>query len=305
MTGDNAIKTYRYLRIGMIGVVGLLTTSVLLEYSKVNCLQDSVSAYYYTPVKAIFVGGLMAIGLCLIVIKGRTPWEDSFLNFAGMLAPVVAVVPTTTVGKCWSVEPKPLPLNDQGGLADWVVANIDNNVTALLLTGFVGLLLSALIAMYATRDLLAVAHVGGAGTRLGLLGAALFLLVGAIAFWGWNGFDTHAHSIAAIAMFAFLAAAVASNAVDSRKRPDERSYVWLYAGIALLMAAAALLLPVVAMMLRRWGSGWNHIVFFLEATEIALFVAFWVVQTKQHWGETSECPGGNQHQILTPDHADS
>ena len=69
-----ARKTYRYLRIGMVGMVVFLATSLVIEAAKADCLQTSISAYYYTPVRSVFVGGMIAIGLCLIVIKGSTPW---------------------------------------------------------------------------------------------------------------------------------------------------------------------------------------------------------------------------------------
>ena len=163
----------------MVGAVVLLGVSILIERSNVDCWQTSVSAYYYTPVRAIFVGVLMAIGLCLIVIKGSTTWEDATLNAAGMLAPIVAVVPTTDVGQCWSQSPGRLPVDDDGNLASWVVANIDNNITALLITGIAGLLVAAVIASVATSNVKAVAEVGDVGMRLGLLAAMVFLLVGA------------------------------------------------------------------------------------------------------------------------------
>ncbi|MBA3654232.1 MAG: hypothetical protein H0W70_08560 [Actinobacteria bacterium] len=56
----------------------LLAVSILLEHHNVvgGCWQTSISAYYYTPVRAVFVGALMAIGLSLIVIKG-SPWRRS------------------------------------------------------------------------------------------------------------------------------------------------------------------------------------------------------------------------------------
>jgi hypothetical protein len=113
-----AVVTYRYLRLGMVGVVLLLGVSILIERWQVDCWQTSVSAYYYTPVRAVFVGGLMAIALALIVIKGSTTWEDATLNAAGMLAPVVAVVPTADVGRCWSVAPGPSPVGTDGRLAE-------------------------------------------------------------------------------------------------------------------------------------------------------------------------------------------
>lgn len=279
MTDVAAVKTYRYLRISMVGAVVLLGVSVLIERSNVDCWQTSVSAYYYTPVRAIFVGMLMAIGLCLIVIKGSTAWEDATLNAAGMLAPVVAVVPTTDVGECWSKSPGRLPVDDDGNLATWVTANIDNNMTALLITGIVGLIVAAVIASIATRNVAAVAEVGEIGMRLGLLAAMMFLVGGAVLFVTWDDFDTRAHGIAAVLMFLFLALAVGGNAWNHRHDPGPRTYFWLYAMIAAAMViAAAIMFPL--------GSRWLHMVLVLEATEIALFAIFWLVQTKEHWGET-------------------
>ena len=274
-----AIKTYRYLRISMVGAVVLLGVSILIERSNVDCWQTSVSAYYYTPVGAIFVGMLMAIGLCLIVIKGSTSWEDATLNAAGMLAPIVAVVPTTDVGLCWSQSPGRLPVDDDGNLSAWVTANVDNNITALLIAGIAGLLVAALIASIVTNNVKAVAEVGDRATRLGLLAAMVFLLSGAVLFVVWDDFNTRAHGIAAVLMFLFLALAVGSNAWDRRGEPAPRTYFWSYASIAgAMVVAPAVMYPL--------GSGWRHMVLVLEATEISLFAIFWLVQTREHWGET-------------------
>jgi hypothetical protein len=279
MAGNAAIVTYRYLRIGMVGVVVLLGVSILIERSQVDCWQTSVSAYYYTPVRAIFVGGLLAIALALIVIKGSTPWEDATLNAAGMLAPIVAVVPTSDVGTCWSVSPGPSPVRPDGQLADWVVANIDNNITALVVAGIAGLIVAAIIATLATRNVMAIAEVGPVRMRLGLLGAMAFLVGGAVLFVMWDDFDRRAHGWAAVAMFAFLAVAVAQNAWQRRGSPSPRVHFWLYTTIAVLMIGAAIVMfPL--------GSRWAHMVLVLEATEIALFAAFWLVQTHEHWNET-------------------
>lgn len=274
-----AVKTYRYLRISMVGAVVLLGVSILIERSNVDCWQTSVSAYYYTPVRVIFVGVMMAIGLCLIVIKGSTTWEDAMLNAAGMLAPIVAVVPTTDVGVCWSQSPGPLPVDDDGNLAGWVMANADNNITALLITGIAGLLVAAVIASIATNNVRAIAEVGEPGMRLGLLAAMVFLLSGGVLFVVWDDFNAQAHGIAAVLMFLFLALAVGGNAWERRNDAGRRTYFWLYASIA----AAMLIAPAIMFPL---GSSWAHMVLILEATEITLFAIFWLVQTREHWGET-------------------
>ncbi|HSM64773.1 MAG TPA: hypothetical protein VK860_00565 [Ilumatobacteraceae bacterium] len=280
MADTAAVTTYRYLRISMVMAVVLLGVSVGIERSQVGCWQTSVSAYYYTPVRAIFVGVLLAIGLCLIAIKGSTVWEDATLNAAGMLAPIVAVVPTTDVGDCWSVEPPSFPLTPEGELQGWVVANIDNNITALIATGIAGLIVAAVIASIATRNVLAIAEVGPVRMRLGLLAAMAFLVAGAVVFALWDDFATRAHGWAAVAMFLFLATAVATSAWRLRADDRHRVYFWLYVGIAVAMVVATLVMfPL--------GSRWDHMVLVLEATQIGLFALYWLVQTNEHWNETN------------------
>jgi hypothetical protein len=281
-------KTYRYVRIGMVGATVLLGASVLIEHSEVEptCWQTSISAYYYTPVRAVFVGALMAIGLSLIVIKGSTWPEDVCLNVAGMLAPVVALVPTSDHGSCWSVEPIPLPTipNPSGDdeLAGWVVANIDNNIEALLFTGGAGLAAAAIIAGVAVAvgksrgepvDL-RTATKENQGTLVGLVIAAALLVGGALLFYHWDGFDTGSHGWAAVIMFSFLAAAAAVNAWQCRR--GRRWYFRLYLAIAVLMVAAGFLL---------FGD-WTHKVLIVETIEMTLFAAFWAVQTRELWHDT-------------------
>jgi hypothetical protein len=267
-----ARTTYQYLRVAMVGVVVLLAASVLFERAEVDCWQTSISAYYYTPVRAIFVGGLMAIGLSLIVIKGDWAWEDSFLNFAGMFAPLVAVVPTSTAGTCWSIEPDPLPIED-GSLAPWVIANIDNNMKALIVVGIGGLVVATVLGLL-TGQLQAALREGKWGTRVGLIGAAVIVLGTWLAFAAWDDFYTKAHSAAAIAMFVFLALVVMINAWKHWE--DKGVYFWIYAIIAALMV-------IVAGVIFAVKSEWDHAVLVLEAAEIALFAVFWLVQTVEHW----------------------
>jgi len=107
----------------------------------------------------------------------------------------------------------------------------------------------------------------------------VFLVGGAGLFVWWDDFNTRAHGIAAVLMFLFLALAVGGNAWTRRNDPGPRTYFWLYASIAAAMVlAAAIMFPL--------GSSWRHMVLVLEATEITLFAIFWLVQTKEHWGET-------------------
>jgi hypothetical protein len=217
---DAATKTYQYLRIGMVGIVCLLAVSLVIERWHADCYQQSISAYYFTPVRTIFVGGLMAIGAALIFISGRTLAEDVVLSIAGMFAPVVAIVPTTDVGQCWSTDPPAKPVVD-GELAFWVVAGVRNNLLALLVMGVIGLVALALIPVVANGQDPWTAFKGSATSTKAAIGIiALVLLVGWWAYNFWDGFFDHAHGYAAVAMFGFLALAVASNAWDRRDSRD-------------------------------------------------------------------------------------
>jgi len=276
LKSQDAIKTYRYLRIGMVGAVVLLAASIAIERSKVDCWQTSISAYYYTPVRAIFVGTMIAVGLSLIVYKGRG-WEDSCLNFASMLAPVVAVVPTTDVGRCWSVPPGPPPVNADGSLADWVVANIDNNIYALLIAGGLGLIVAAITAMVVNRSVRAPLEQGERGTRLSLAATALVLLLVWWSIQNWDDFYTRAHAIAAVLMFVFLIGAIVAKVVEHRNKPD-KVWFWVYLGIAALMILGGIVIPTT----RIFD---EHTSFALEAYEIVFFAVYWIIQTRENWNE--------------------
>ena len=133
-----AIKTWRYLRASMIGFVLAIFIGVGFERSKApGCFQTSISAYYYTPVHGIFIGALIAVGTCLICLRGNTDPEDILLNLAGMFAPVVALVPTPGTGSCGSVLTT----------ADHRDVNISNNMFVLLAVGAAGFVVLAVISI--------------------------------------------------------------------------------------------------------------------------------------------------------------
>jgi hypothetical protein len=284
---DAATSTYQYLRIGMVGIVGLLAISLTIEYLRADCFQTSISAYYFTPVRAIFVGGLMAIGAALIFISGRTLAEDVLLSIAGLFAPVVAIIPTTDVGQCWSTAPPAQPVVD-GELAPWVVSGVQNNVPALLAMGVVGLIAVALLPVVTKGTNPVAALIDSAlATKVALSIIAIVLLVGWWAYTSWDLFYEKAHGYAAIAMFAFLAMAVAANAVQLRGKPNDRSWFWAYASLAVAMPIAGLAVWTIGQV----GDGWDHAVLVLEAIEITLFVTFWALQTVRHWNRTVDVRG--------------
>ena len=278
----SAIKTYRYLRIAMILVVVALAVAMAIERRDAHrligrsCFQSSISAYYYTPVQAIFVAGMIVIGMCLVAIKGHNRLEDVALNLAGMLAPVVALVPTSDHGACASV---PFVERD-------VAPNIHNNFIALVVTGVVAVIVAAVIAAVVSGQR------GGVGNvwpkfetpdYIGLFIAMALVLGGAAWYAGWlpnrlPSFKTHAHSYSAIAMFFFLGVAAAANVWTGESAAPAKHYRAIYLAVVVGMSVSAVVVVVAA-----HTSDWKHAVFALEASEIVLFVTFWLAQTAELW----------------------
>src|SRR5918993_627047 len=93
---DNATiqKSYRYLRLAMVGLLVCLAAAVLYQSVRQGDLLGSVSAYYYTPAQAFFVAGLVGLGACMIALRGTNLVEDAALNLGGVFAAIVAIVPT-------------------------------------------------------------------------------------------------------------------------------------------------------------------------------------------------------------------
>jgi hypothetical protein len=254
-----AIVTWRYLRVAMVVLVAGLAVSLAYERSQVDCFQTSVSAYYYTPVHAYFVGALVAIGVCLFCLKGSSEIEDILLNLAGMFAPLVAFVPTPDAGTCGVL----------GGTTQHVDAFVANNVRALLAVELLALLLIAFLSR-----------------RKGpprpppisfVLTGAVWLVTALLFFLAHDFFLSKAHFGAAGLMFACIIAVVWINAIGYREQTQADTLRNRYAAIAVAMGASLAVIPVG--LLRDWP----YWVIVLEALLITLFAIFWALQTDDLW----------------------
>ncbi len=91
-------QTVRRLRLG-IGVVGVALPVVLVAgHTLVTgrlTLLSSLSAYYFTELRDVFVGSLCAIGVFLVSYRHRR-LDDLLSTIAGALAIVVALFPAAT-----------------------------------------------------------------------------------------------------------------------------------------------------------------------------------------------------------------
>jgi len=265
-----ALETYRYLRGGMAVMIVLLGTAVLVERSRATCWQTSLSAYYFTSAHAVFIAALCGLGAMLIVYKGANDTEDVLLNLAGILAFVVAMVPTS----------RPLLLCGTADLnagGQFAIPNTWAVVVALVVSR------AASWWMYHRTD--TQPRRSPLGTvalwvQRALLAAGLVALTLAP---GW--FRANAHGVAAVAMFAAIILTVAITAVmaghqDVDQCPHRRRYQRAYAAIAAVMV----LTLAAAVGLHQFLDGFNHAVIVVEAALVAEFAVYWIVQTVELWG---------------------
>ncbi|MFC5175301.1 hypothetical protein [Nocardioides taihuensis] len=301
-----ALRTYTALRLGVVAVIAALGIAVWREIVNTpgGCVQRSLSAYYYTPVRPVFVGALLIIGFVMIAMWGKTFVEDAALNLAGMLLSVVALVPTLDANYCSTpqagqvTDPEAKQIADARLISDNADA-VARSFTAFLAVGVVVLLLVAVVGAWLYVRSPAKA------SRKALLSylitwalAAAALLVYYLLFQHADDpssfFNHRVHSWSANLAVACIIVAVASAAVDNARRSDRATrswwqgysrWTWLYGILTVTMVGSALVIKGGDRF--HWFSGWAdvHATFLVEAVLIFLLGVFWVLQTIERRSE--------------------
>jgi hypothetical protein len=290
-SADTQAKSYRYLRIAMVGLLIALASAVFYQSSQQDSFLASVSAYYYTPAQAVFVGALIGLGASMIALQGMNPSEDMFLNLGGMFAIVVAIVPTgrgadfrTAVRACREsggtllthLASKNLDCPTVLALRDATRANVENNMAALLIVGGLALILTVVILFKGKA-----AKRGTPGrwwVLAGFFAAAvvwLLALIALIASVDWLA--DNAHYIAAGGLLLSLLLVAGANAHRRRQRSSAgdvpkspRTYLYTWVAVAMLVVAGVLIV--------LWLTNVISL-FWVEILVAFLFVLFWIVQT--------------------------
>jgi hypothetical protein len=269
-TRDITLDTYRYLRGGMAVIIVMLGTAVIGARLTATCWQTSISAYYFTTAHSIFIAVLCALGVQFIVYKGSCDTEDVLLTLAGILAFIVAMVPTT--------RPR-LPCWRYGLPADYHVKHaITNNVWAVVIT----LVIARVVSWWLYRRTNTTVPKSVSGT-VAMYVLRAIMAVGLIAFIFFrNRFDSHAHEFAAVIMFLAIISTVVTTAFlvsrqDDAKSPHRHLYYVLYRGIAAAMIVTLIAVVVLHIALR------NHSVIVVETALILEFTVYWVIQTIELW----------------------
>lgn len=319
LTLKDAVLTYRYLRITMLAVLVMLGISVIWYALDAKCGLDSVSAYYYTPVRNVFVGALVAFGAALIAYHGPTREEEALLNLAGSMAIVIAFVPTvpascTTPGVEETTSAADVAASaggvDPATVVKIVDVSVTNNVGSLIGAALVAFVLAAVLTFVRKRESATVeanSLESGAAEptdvetgqnffarlmdmvatwwpkygRTPLVGlCAAVPLAGVIAFVKWpEWFADKAHGIAAVVLVAALILYMIVNATLVR---HSRVYKWFYAILATTLLGLLVALLAVAAIV-----GLNRSIFYLEFVILGVFAIYWMVQSIELRGQTT------------------
>ncbi len=281
------LETYRALRLGMVAGGLLLGTGVVGYIISAGLrIPPSVSATFYTPIQTIFTGTLILVGLALVAVKGRPGWENTLLDVAGVLIPMVAFVPTPIQDTTCVPAGKdcvPLPL----------VEGVSLNVGAYLVLGMV-----ALGYLWLRRLLEGTNNEWDGPTTRGIATVTgVWLLVAAIFFFARPQFLQFAHYASAISFFVILGVVVFINAsytapVDPAIDKPASWYRGWYRAIAWLMVAFALFGVVVFLVTGTQNFVYTEtsrpfpVIFWVEVVLLTLFVLYWVLQTVELWNQT-------------------
>jgi uncharacterized membrane protein YozB (DUF420 family) len=95
----NGLMVISYLQLRFfIGVIGVLLPWVLVigNWAVGQGLEPSLSGYYYTPMRNIFVGALCGLAVFFIAYHGYDRSDSVITNIAGVATIAVALCPTTT-----------------------------------------------------------------------------------------------------------------------------------------------------------------------------------------------------------------
>lgn len=261
-------RTYRYVRLSLVSMVLILFVAISLAALTYGSL-GSVSAAYFTPARDVFVGSVFAISLALLALSGRS-LSQALLDYAALLAPLIAIVPTARepVGDDGAVVVPPLSAGD-----------LAVGVNAFLIVAGVGVVAALVLAIVQRTLTVAVGWAIAIGA----------LVVAAVAGWwllGTQSFIEGAHVTAATAFFALMAAVSALAAWNAHRGSMQR---WVYAVIAVGISLSLVFLAVVVVLDSRGfdlASAWETpVVLIAESVALILFAAFWLMQTAEYWND--------------------
>ncbi len=291
--------TYRYLRGGMVVVIVMLFAAIFIDSVPTDCWQGSISAYYYTAARNVFVATLCCLGIMLIVYKGSNDTEDVLLNLAGTLAFFVAFVPISIpdVAGCRQVLPTAAQKSDA------IANNFGAVIVALVVAG-------AIIAFVFVIDKESRSDTSDWGNRLRVMSCVVLAGFVVAYFVFPKQFEVAAHWVAAVLIFVIIGAVVFINAYlvsnqDMQDPGTRERFRRCYRVIGWMMVGSvvgALIVALVGKLSSPQGDAWNIPLFALETALLLEFALFWAFQTFELWNhaDRNTLISPEQQQTLAP-----
>lgn len=91
----NYLKLRRYIGFLGVSLPFLMMFGVAVIDPEADFVQDSISSYYYTGMRNVFVGILVAVSVFLHAYKGHEKLDNILASLAAFCALLVALVPTS------------------------------------------------------------------------------------------------------------------------------------------------------------------------------------------------------------------
>jgi hypothetical protein len=282
--GRETVKTYRYVRVSIVAAVIVLFTALIVQILRDGgVIESSISAYYYTPVRNVFVACLVSAAFLLVAIRGRPGGENTLLDLAAMLLPLVAFIPTPIKGT-----PESPCTGGEKCIPNEFIPGVEVSITALLVLGLMGLIFTAWTL--ATEESADPADIWGfvAACAVWLVFAFWF---GPSSEWGPREYLLHfGHYAAAIPMFGLIVVVALINARQSDRHlrivivrtTYKRVYRLVAYGMGVVLGVASAYWLFV---IRSHPDSQHSVVFWVEALLLALFAVFWVAQTAEFWND--------------------
>lgn len=294
-------KTHRYLRLALVLVVFALLASVALQSVVVTWqpLQlgwhplASISHAFYTPMRDVFAGSLIAASVALLALSGRNR-ATTLLDVCAVFAPLIAIVPTGIAdSRAEGHLPCPAAMDCiPGGAIESAKAGIAVYAVVVVATVIVTAVIRA-----RTRT------PNRSAVIVSAIAVVTAAVVSALAFspalnqsFPFNFWPVHSiHFVVTLLFFGCFAAVpilYAGGPLDEHETPPTPRQRTVYRWISGLLIVDLLFL--VAAISFRQVFGETPAVLIGEAVALLLFAWFWTVQTFQRWDDP------NPPSILAP-----
>ncbi|MFF2372029.1 hypothetical protein [Agromyces sp. NPDC058110] len=294
-----ALKTDRYLRLSLVFLIVALFVGVVLQTVVVSWeplrfgwhVLPSISHYFYTPARLVFVSVLVAASLAMLAVSGRRR-PTVFLDIAALFAPLIAIVPTGLEKPADPAEAVGLHCVGSACVPEELLPDIRASVAA-----YAVMVVVIVVAMFAVRRRKRIAttpahvivSVVALVTAAGL--AALTFAPGLSDGFPFNLWPLGEVHFAAVLLFfgAFAAVPIIygwrpaeadETAPTPRQQLSYRMVAWLL--------GADLVFLVLVFFDDTFDWGWFGavpVVFIGESVALILFAWFWWEQTMQRWDD--------------------